>query len=205
MRKKIETKKEIDETQINTTNRITNRIRYRIMRKMINSCNPKDVVVDLGSGRYPISDGINFKKRYLIDEVYGHDLEKGIPLDDNIADVVIAGEVIEHIKNSKLFISEIKRILKPRGYLILSTPNACSIISRVKMIFGKLPTHYEESPKHLHVFNLEKLLNWLKDFDVIQTKSNGIITHQKLLLPAQLTPTTFGDDLIVYLQLKNTK
>lgn len=199
--KKIE--KETDETLINTTNRTTNKIRYKIMREMINSCEFKDIIVDLGCGRYPISDGISSKKRYLIDEVYGYDLEKEIQVDDNTADIVIAGEVIEHIKNSKLLISEIKRVLKPGGYLILSTPNACSIISRIKMIFGKLPTHYEESPKHLHVFNLKKLLYWLKDFELIQSKSNGIITHQKLLLPAWFTPTTFGDDLIVHLRLKN--
>ncbi|MDQ3075852.1 MAG: methyltransferase domain-containing protein [bacterium] len=46
-----------------------------------------------------------------------------IPLEDGSVDVVVSFETIEHIKDYEKFMSEIKRVLKPDGVLILSTPN----------------------------------------------------------------------------------
>jgi len=46
-----------------------------------------------------------------------------IPLEDGSVDVVVTFETIEHIKNYKQFAKEIKRVLKPDGVAIFSTPN----------------------------------------------------------------------------------
>ena len=46
-----------------------------------------------------------------------------IPFDDNYFDRVVSFETIEHIKNYQSFIKEIKRVLKPSGKLIISTPD----------------------------------------------------------------------------------
>ena len=46
-----------------------------------------------------------------------------IPLKDNSVEVVVSFETIEHIKDYEKFMSEIKRVLKIDGLLILSTPN----------------------------------------------------------------------------------
>ncbi len=46
-----------------------------------------------------------------------------IPLKDGSVDVVISFETIEHIKDYKRFMSEVRRILKKDGLLVLSTPN----------------------------------------------------------------------------------
>ena len=48
---------------------------------------------------------------------------ESIPLTDNIADVIIATAIIEHVPNPKLFIRECKRILKPTGIIVISTPD----------------------------------------------------------------------------------
>lgn len=45
-----------------------------------------------------------------------------IPLPDNSVDVVIMLDVIEHVENEKITLTEIWRILKPGGRLILTTP-----------------------------------------------------------------------------------
>lgn len=50
------------------------------------------------------------------------DASKSLPFKNNYFDCVTCFEVIEHIKNDKDLIKEIKRILKPDGYFILSTP-----------------------------------------------------------------------------------
>lgn len=43
---------------------------------------------------------------------------------DKKFDVVIAGDVIEHVENQGLFLNNIRNHLKPEGILILTTPNA---------------------------------------------------------------------------------
>lgn len=46
-----------------------------------------------------------------------------LPIQDNSIDVVMSLAVIEHIQNPELFLSEIYRVLKPGGFVYLSTPN----------------------------------------------------------------------------------
>ncbi len=46
-----------------------------------------------------------------------------LPFDNNCFDVVISYETIEHLENPSEYLSEIKRVLKPKGYFLLSTPN----------------------------------------------------------------------------------
>lgn len=45
-----------------------------------------------------------------------------IPLGDQVADVVLCSEVLEHVPEPAKALSELHRILKPGGHLILTTP-----------------------------------------------------------------------------------
>ena len=47
-----------------------------------------------------------------------------MPIKDKTIDVIISNQVIEHIRQYNEYLLEIKRVLKPGGLLILSTPNA---------------------------------------------------------------------------------
>ena len=53
---------------------------------------------------------------------------EGIP--DNRFDFVITFQVIEHIEDDNAFVSEIHRVLKPEGKLIITTPNKPLSITR---------------------------------------------------------------------------
>ena len=88
---------------------------------------------------------------------------------DKSFELVTLLDVIEHIpKNTELVVlSEINRVLKPKGYLIVSTPlqNLLSNISDPAWYFGH--RHYSEE-------RLKKLLN-NSGFKVTHTETHGSI------------------------------
>lgn len=61
------------------------------------------------------------------------------PFRKDFFDVVVAGEIIEHVLSTDLFLENIYRILKPSGILILSTPNLASLGRRIMLLLGKNP------------------------------------------------------------------
>ena len=46
-----------------------------------------------------------------------------LPFDSGTFDVVVSFETIEHLGEQDIFIAEVRRVLKPDGFFILSTPN----------------------------------------------------------------------------------
>ncbi len=76
---------------------------------------------------------------------------QSIPLPDQSVDCVVSFETIEHFSEQKQFLSEIKRVLRPGGKLIVSSPN-CEIYS---------PPSVPTNPYHIRELTrneLEKLL-----------------------------------------------
>ncbi|MFD2202032.1 class I SAM-dependent methyltransferase [Shivajiella indica] len=51
-------------------------------------------------------------------------------IEDDFFDSVVSFQVIEHIKDDRLFLEEIHRVLKPGGKAIISTPNIRHTLSR---------------------------------------------------------------------------
>jgi 2-polyprenyl-3-methyl-5-hydroxy-6-metoxy-1,4-benzoquinol methylase len=72
-------------------------------------------------------------------EVISGDLNRKFKLDDSIADAVIANQVIEHLYDTDNFISEIWRVLKPGGVLVLSTENLASWHNVFALLLGWQP------------------------------------------------------------------
>lgn len=111
------------------------------------------------------------------------DLEKRFPYEDDFFDVCVAGEVIEHIVDTNIFIREIRRVLKQNGYLILSTPNAASLGRRILLLLGRNP-YFEAafnfppsaSAGHVRYFVKGLLISFLqaKGFEVIELTSDRV-------------------------------
>ena len=57
----------------------------------------------------------------------------------NYFDVVVAYHVIEHLVNVRLFASEIHRVLKKGGYVLIGTPNLASWHNVFALILGLQP------------------------------------------------------------------
>jgi SAM-dependent methyltransferase len=76
---------------------------------------------------------IEYKKYSPVDkQIVVSDLADGVPFKDMSFDAVLCIEGIEHLQTPLRLIQEIHRILKDKGFLILSTPNIVNIRSRVK-------------------------------------------------------------------------
>jgi SAM-dependent methyltransferase len=59
-------------------------------------------------------------------EVHQGDLDAGLPFEDASFDVITANHVIEHVRRTDLFVSEIRRVLAPGGLACIATNNLSS-------------------------------------------------------------------------------
>jgi SAM-dependent methyltransferase len=62
-----------------------------------------------------------------------------LPYADKEYDVVICEQVIEHLHNTTWFLSELCRILKPGGKLLLATENLSSLPNIIALLIGITP------------------------------------------------------------------
>lgn len=67
------------------------------------------------------------------------DIESLPPKYNNYFNVVIAGDIIEHIFDTDRFLLKIHKVLKKDGKLLLTTPNLASLGRRILLLFGKNP------------------------------------------------------------------
>ncbi len=67
------------------------------------------------------------------------DLNFGLPgIENDQFDAVVMLEVIEHVVNAEHLLSELHRVLKPGGVLVLSTPNFAWWYNRLRVLLGQL-------------------------------------------------------------------
>ena len=72
-----------------------------------------------------------------------HDLEKKpLPYQDKYFDVVFTSETMEHVVDTDWFLSEINRVLKKRGVLILTMPNIRTLVSLLMMLLLDRPPQF---------------------------------------------------------------
>lgn len=80
-------------------------------------------------------------------EVVKHDVSQRLPFEDETYDLVLFGEVIEHLFDPDYTLDEIHRILKRSGTLIVTTPNLASWLNRLVLLFGMQPIFTETSTR----------------------------------------------------------
>jgi 2-polyprenyl-3-methyl-5-hydroxy-6-metoxy-1,4-benzoquinol methylase len=84
-------------------------------------------------------------------------------------DVIIAGELIEHLSNPGKFLENVKTVLKEGGKLIITTPNAYSILNIISAITrGYVPVHKEHKCFYDKVTLIQLLNN--HGFEIIKFK-----------------------------------
>lgn len=73
------------------------------------------------------------------------DLNRGLPYEDAAFDVVYSGEVLEHLLDPDTFLRHVRRVMRPGGLLVLSTPNLFAWYNRALMLCGVQPLFVEMS------------------------------------------------------------
>lgn len=148
-------------------------IKYIINKYKIKS---KMKVLDLGCGRGDFLEPFKYENI----DIYGVDFAENsikdlksknynvkycdfgvasIPFKNDYFDIIFSKSVIEHLDNPENYLSEIKRILKPNGRLLIMAPDWYSQY----MIFYNDYTHK-------HPYTLESLKNTLINYDFKEIK-----------------------------------
>ena len=151
---------------------------YAARRKVL------DVACGSGFGSYVLAEiaeevvgldldpeAINFaKEHYRKDNLH---YETGSALDlpfcDSEFDVVVSFETIEHFEQQEKFLEEVKRVLKPAGIFLVSTPDRETI-----PYFFVNPKEYR-NPFHVRELSKTELSNLLaKHFQVLEWHGQGL-------------------------------
>jgi 2-polyprenyl-3-methyl-5-hydroxy-6-metoxy-1,4-benzoquinol methylase len=87
------------------------------------------------------------------------------PLADASFDAVWAGEVIEHVADTAGWLSEIRRVLRPGGRLLMSTPNHSRLaVLRLALSARAFDAHFDPRSDHLRFYTRRTLISLLADF-----------------------------------------
>ena len=106
-----------------------------------------------------------------------------LPLEDGSVDTVWAGEVIEHVTDVAPWLSEVRRVLRPHGTLLLTTPHHGPLtLLALALSPRRFDAHFEPRSDHVRFFSPRTLRALLEDlgFDVARLR----VRHATILVRA---------------------
>ena len=184
--------------------------------------NPKkNKFLDIGCGTGAVASAIS--KKYV---KYGLEVTKSVESEakkyfdylyigifndsvykNSFFDVIFSGHVLEHTEDPVDHITQIKRVLKPHGDLIISCPNYDSGVARR---FGKNYRMYHD-PTHITFFGDHSLKEFLNDygffvykieFPYFDTKYFNYDNLKRLFDVEKVSPPFYGNIMTMYCKKK---
>jgi SAM-dependent methyltransferase len=95
-------------------------------------------------------DALKRARTHLTYTIRGELTGVGLPFTAASADAVLFSEVIEHLVDPDAALDEIRRVLRPGGHLMLSTPNLAAWYNRALLLAGVQPVFSEVSLRGIH-------------------------------------------------------
>lgn len=97
-----------------------------------------------------------------------------LPFEDCSFDAIWAGEVIEHVADTQGWLSEVRRVLRSGGTLLLSTPDH-GLLSRIAMALSRerFERRFDPRSDHLRFYTRQTLSALLCDFGFEQIEVIG--------------------------------
>jgi SAM-dependent methyltransferase len=71
-----------------------------------------------------------------------------LPFEDEYFDAVFCGEIIEHLFDTDHLLEEVRRVLSPTGFCIITTPNLAAWYNRLTLLLGFQPFYTQVSFQH---------------------------------------------------------
>ncbi|MGV6861920.1 MAG: class I SAM-dependent methyltransferase [Putridiphycobacter sp.] len=122
--------------------------------------------------------GINKQNEHCLNDFVKGDIYENIDSLINkgeIFDVVYLGHVFEHLLDPILMLNKIKKIISPKGILVINVPNDFSKFQEYLFKNNKVSRQYWISiPDHISYFNRKSLKNFLlaNDYDELKAISD---------------------------------
>jgi SAM-dependent methyltransferase len=186
----------------------------RVFREVERSCGPDiDTAIDFGGGsgmnlallqsRMRIRRSVSFDIVTPVDPIKGIEYVSGhrrhleTQVSPGSVDLILAIEIIEHVFDTDSMIRLCKRLLKPGGVLVITTPNLSSAVNRLSLLLGWQPADTEVSTiakfgypgavlgkvvGHIRVFTFASLLEFLRFC--------GLDIQKAFTMPRQRDPLT---------------
>jgi SAM-dependent methyltransferase len=156
--------------------------------KFVHSLGDAERALDLGCGDGRLSAELGARRLYAADvstvalarargrlgsetEIVELDPDAPLPLEDSQFDLVLCAETLEHVRDVQLFLSEVRRVLRPGGTLAITTP-AHGRLTALRLLVGGFDSGFDPLSPHLRFFtkrSLTRLLNEL-GFDIRATR-----------------------------------
>jgi SAM-dependent methyltransferase len=128
-------------------------IRYKAIAKLISELKIK-FLGDFGSGNQVLKKFLGKSLKYKSFDYPKYDLEKPFSFKEDL-DGVISQEVIEHLRNPRIFLNSLNKSLKNKTKLIITVPNSAFIKYRIQLLFGKTPDTFMGPTANISLFGKE--------------------------------------------------
>jgi SAM-dependent methyltransferase len=172
---------------------------------------PTDRLLDMPAGNGMFADklrGHGFVvtcgdiNRERTDYVYTN-MEQPLPFSDGAFDFVTCMEGIEHVINPASLVSELARIVKPGGHVIITMPNVQNYYSRLKFLFTgffyQFDSDFLRHPRgklidrgHVSSLSYQQLNYIFSEFHLEPVLIDGDRFKKKLLMPVYLLIAAFN-------------
>ncbi|MBS3073039.1 class I SAM-dependent methyltransferase [Candidatus Pacearchaeota archaeon] len=120
--------------------------------------------IDISKHAINVAKSFNHNATFEVQDV------QNLKFKPNTFDLIVAIDILEHLPDPKKGIQEIFKVLKPNGYLIISTPNPDSYSHKIK----KKQWFAYKDQTHISIHNKEYWINLLKENNFKIKKSTTI-------------------------------
>lgn len=122
--------------------------------------------------------------------------------------VVLSIEVLEHIREPETYLSEILRVARDGGLVLMSIPNIVSLISRVRLLVGLLPPVIASDRTHVAFYRKQDLRRLLAPYGLTPTflptsiSLNPMNPKSRFRLPSTSWLSSLDDSLLFAMRVR---
>lgn len=160
--------------------------------------NNKIIACDVNKGALDYSRGKHGNKSVSYFLING----KKLSFEDKEFDLIIATEVFEHIPNYKAIMEEIRRVIKNKGCLIISTPNYFNLTGIIKKFNDRKNNNQTWGPWGGHCGGLERFTTWLNVEEMLSgfkiISSRGVDYQKSWFYHNSLFPVRFSRYILIW-------